>query len=110
MEGLNGNSRLLRIFIGESDKWQGRPLDEAIVREAKQRGLAGASVFRGYMGYGAGSRIHTAKVLRLSEDLPIMIEIVDQTEKVEAFLPALQKMVRGGMMTLEHIQVLHYQS
>ncbi|WP_018467431.1 DUF190 domain-containing protein [Calidithermus timidus] len=107
---LEGEAKLLRIFIGESDKWQGRPLYEAIVLEAKQHGLAGATVFKGVMGFGAHSRIHSAKVLQLSEDLPLMIEIVDSEEKIRAFLPLLDAMVREGLVTLERVEVIRYQS
>ncbi|MER3443554.1 MAG: hypothetical protein C4333_05300 [Meiothermus sp.] len=107
---LEGETKLLRIFIGESDKWQGRPLYEAIVLEAKQHGLAGATVFKGVMGFGAHSRIHSAKLLQLSEDLPLMIEIVDSDEKIRAFLPVLDAMVREGLVTLERVEVIRYRS
>lgn len=100
----------LRIFIGESDRWEHRPLYEAIVHKARERHLAGASVTRGMMGFGAASRIHTAKILRLSMDLPIVIEIVDRPEKVDAFLPELEKMIGGGMITLEKVKVIHYRA
>lgn len=105
---LEGEARLLRIFIGESDKWQGQPLHEAIVLEAKRHGLAGATVFKGIMGFGAHSRIHSTKVLQLSEDLPLMIEIVDSEEKIRAFLPLLDTMVREGLVTLERVEVIRY--
>ncbi len=98
----------LRIFIGESDRWEHRPLYEAIVQKARELHLAGATVFRGTMGFGASSRIHTAKILRLSMDLPIVIEIVDRAEKVNAFLPALDGMLGGGMVTMEKVKVIHY--
>jgi PII-like signaling protein len=107
---LSGEAKLLRIFIGESDKWKGKPLFEAIVLEAKARGLAGASVFKGFMGFGAHSRLHTSKILQLSEDLPVMIEIVDTEEKIEAFLPILDEMVQEGLLTLEKVQVIRYQA
>jgi PII-like signaling protein len=107
---LEGEAKLLRIFIGESDKWQGQPLHEAIVLEAKRQGLAGATVFKGVMGFGAHSRIHSAKVLQLSEDLPLMIEIVDSEEKIRAFLPLLDTMVREGLVTLERVEVIRYRS
>ncbi len=84
---LAGEAKLLRVFVGESDRYEGRPLYEAIVLEAKGQGLRGASVFKGIMGYGAHSRVHTAKILQLSEDLPVMVEIVDEEEKIRAFLP-----------------------
>jgi hypothetical protein len=101
---------LLRIFVGESDKQGHRPLYEVIVLKAREEGLAGATVLRGVMGFGKNSILHTAKILRLSEDLPMVIEIVDSLEKVEAFLPALDDMVTDGLVTLEKIKVLHYKS
>ena len=101
---------LLRIFIGESDRWEHRPLYEAIVMKARERHLAGATVLRGPMGFGAASTIHTAKILRLSTDLPIVIEIVDSEEKINAFLPDLEAMMGGGLVTLEKVKVLHYRS
>ncbi|GLV49321.1 hypothetical protein TJA_24220 [Thermus sp. LT1-2-5] len=109
-QGLAGEALLLRIFLGESDRFGGRPLHEAIVLEAKRRGLAGATVLKGFMGYGAHSRIHTAKVLQLSEDLPVVVEIVDTEEKIHAFLPVLEGMVKEGLITLEKVRVLRYQS
>ena len=96
---------LLRIYLGESDRWDGRPLYEAIVLEARQRGLAGATVLRGPMGYGSHSRLHTAKVLRLSEDLPVVVEIVDTRAQVDGFLPELEKMIEQGLVTLEQVEV-----
>jgi PII-like signaling protein len=105
---LEGEGQLLRIFIGENDRWHGRPLYEAIVTRAREAGLAGTTVLRGLMGYGAKSRIHTAKVLRLSEDLPIVVEIVDRADRIEAFLPALDEMVADGLVTLERAQVITY--
>jgi PII-like signaling protein len=98
----------LRIFIGESDKWHHRPLYEAIVLKARELHMAGATVLRGPMGFGADSRMHTAKVLRLSEDLPIVIELVDAKEKIDAFLPYVDAMVSEGLVTLERVQVLYY--
>jgi PII-like signaling protein len=100
--------QLLRIFIGESDQWEGRPLSDAIVREARRLGLAGATVFRGFQGYGAHSRIHTARILRLSEDLPVVVEIVDSEERIQAFLPRLDEMVKEGLATVEKATVLFY--
>jgi uncharacterized protein len=99
---------LLRVFIGESDKWQHQPLYEAIVMKARERHLAGATVLRGPMGFGAASRIHTAKILRLSMDLPMVIEIVDCQEKINAFLADLEEMMGGGLITLEKVKVIHY--
>ena len=101
---------LLRIFIGENDKWQGQPLYEAIVMKARELHLAGATVLRGPMGFGAKSRLHTAKVLRLSEDLPILIEIVDSREKIEEFLPQIDQMVQDGLVTLEKVEVIKYRA
>lgn len=99
---------LLRIFIGEDDRIRGRPLFEAIVLKAREAGLAGATVLRGPMSFGKSSTLHTAKVLRLSEDLPIVIEIVDTQEKIDAFLPLLDPMMGSGLVTLERVQVLQY--
>ena len=98
----------LRIFIGESDHYGGKPLYEAIVMTARERHLAGATVLRGPMGFGASSRLHTTKILRLSEDLPLVIEIVDSEEKVNAFLPTLDGLMTSGLITLEKVQVLQY--
>jgi len=105
---IEGEGQLLRIFIGESDRWDGRPLYEAIVRKARELGLAGATVLRGLEGFGAHSRIHTAKILRLSEDLPIVIEIVDHAERIEQLLPALDRLVGDGLITIEKVRVLAY--
>jgi PII-like signaling protein len=99
---------LLRIFFGEADKYQGRPLYEAIVMKARELHLAGATVLRGPMGFGHSSRVHTAKILRLSEDLPLLIEIVDAEEKIDAFLPVLDEMMGSGLVTLEKVKVLQY--
>ena len=99
---------LLRVFIGESDRYQHRPLYEAIVLKARQLDLAGATVLRGPMGFGKSSHLHTAKILRLSMDLPIVIEIVDSEEKVNAFLPMLDQMMGGGLVTLERVKVIRY--
>ena len=105
---IEGEGQLLRIYIGESDQWEGRPLYEAIVLRARERGLAGATVLRGLMGFGAHSRLHTAKVLRLSEDLPIIIEIADKAERIETFLPEIDRMVSEGLITLERVRILAY--
>ncbi len=99
---------LLRIFIGESDRWEHQPLYEAIVLKARESHLAGATVLRGPMGFGKSSRLHTAKILRLSMDLPIVIEIVDSEEKINAFVPLLQPMIGGGLVTLERVKVIDY--
>jgi PII-like signaling protein len=105
---LPHEAELLRIFIGDSDKHQGRPLYEVIVEEARRRGLAGATVLRGTLGFGANSRIHTAKILRLSEDLPMVIEIVDRPERIAEFLPDLDRMIGEGLVTLEKVRVIAY--
>ena len=99
---------LLRIFIGESDKYQNLPLYEAIVLKAKEMHLAGATVLRGPMGYGHSSRLHTAKILRLSEDLPLLIEIVDSEQVIDGFLPVLDGRIESGLVTLEKVRVLRY--
>ena len=99
---------LLRIFIGEDDKFGGSPLYEAIVLKARELHLAGATVLRGPMGFGASSRLHTTKIMRLSEDLPLVIEIVDSEEKINSFLPTLDEMMTSGLTTLEKVQVLQY--
>ena len=105
---LPQESVLLRIFIGESDRHGGHPLHEAIVLKAREQHLAGATVLRGAMGFGKSSRLHTAKILRLSIDLPLVIEIVDSAEKINAFLPVLDGMMSGGLVTLEPVRVIHY--
>lgn len=99
---------LLRIFIGEDDVHEGTPLYEAIVLKARELHLAGATVLRGPMGFGHSSRLHTAKILRLSADLPVVIEIVDADEKIDAFLPVLDGMMQGGLVTLEKVRVRYY--
>jgi len=101
---------LLRIFIGESDRWEHQPLYEAIVLKAREAQLAGATVLRGPMGFGKSSRLHTAKILRLSMDLPLIIEIVDAEEKIQAFLPTLDQMMKGGLVTLEKVRVIQYRA
>jgi hypothetical protein len=101
---------LLRIFLGESDRWHGKPLYEAIVLKARELHLAGATVLRGPMGFGANSRLHTAKILRLSEDLPIVIEIVDSKEKIDELLPHIDSMVVEGLVTLERVTVIKYRA
>ena len=104
------DATLLRIFIGETDRWQHKPLYEAIVLKARELHLAGATVLRGIMGFGKSSRLHTAKILRLSLDLPLVIEIVDSEDKINAFLPLLDKMLSGGLVTLEKVRVIHYRA
>ena len=105
---LEGDGLLLRIFIGELDKHHHTPLYEAIVLRARELGLAGATVLHGPMGFGARSRMHTAKILRLSEDLPVVIEIVDKEEKINAFLPELDKLIGDGLVTLEKVHIITY--
>jgi hypothetical protein len=105
---LPQEGHLLRIFIGESDKHDGRPLYEWLVLEARERGLAGATAWRGIQGFGAHSRMHTAKILRLSDDLPIVVEIVDTREKIEAFLPIVDEVIEEGLATLERVEVRFY--
>src|SRR5476649_2243842 len=99
---------LLRIFIGEADRWQHKPLYEAIVCKARELHLGGATVLRGPMGFGRTSRLHTAKILNMSTDLPLVIEIVDSEANISAFLPVIDEMITGGLVTLEKVKVLHY--
>jgi PII-like signaling protein len=101
---------LLRIFIGESDRFEHKPLYEAIVLKAREMHLAGATVLRGPMGFGKSSRLHTAKILRLSMDLPLVIEIVDSEEKIQSFLPVLDTMMGGGLLTMEPVKVIQYRA
>jgi uncharacterized protein len=105
---LPSEADLLRIFIGESDKVGGRPLYEVIVELARRKGLAGATVLKGCLGFGANSRIHTTKILRLSEDLPMVIEIVDKPERIQELLPELDTMIQEGLVTLEKVRVIAY--
>jgi PII-like signaling protein len=105
---LEGEGTLLRIYLGELDKHGHQPLYEAIVLKARELGLAGATVLRGPMGFGAHSRLHTAKILRLSEDLPVLIEIVDKEDKINAFLPVLDQMLGDGLVTLEKVRVIRW--
>jgi PII-like signaling protein len=109
MENSHDN-RLLRIFIGESDTHGGRPLYQEIVETLRREGLAGATVLRGIEGFGKSSRLHTAHILRLSEDLPIVVECVDTVEKIEAILPALDTMIREGLVTMERVDVRVYRA
>jgi len=107
---LPHEATLLRIFLGESDRWEHHPLYEAIVLQARERHLAGATVLRGAMGFGKSSRLHTTKILRLSMDLPVVIEIVDSDENIQAFLPVLDGMMQGGLVTLEKVKVVDYRA
>src|SRR5437763_13165182 len=106
---LSEDAVLLRIFIGENDRWRHQALYEAIVMKARELHLAGATVLRGPMGFGAASRIHTAKILRLSMDLPMVIEIVDTEQKINTLLPLLDEIMGSGLVTLEKVKVIHYQ-
>ena len=108
MQGLTGERTLMRIHLGERDKYQGRPLYEAIVHLLRTRGFAGATVFRGIMGFGASAGVHTEKVLRLSLDLPIVVECVDTEERIQEVLPELDRMIGGGLITLERARVIVY--
>ena len=110
MTRLAGEGKLLRIFIGESDRWHGRPLYQAIVERVREEGLAGATVIRGIEGFGADSHLHTSRILRLSEDLPVVIELVDTPERIDAVLPLLDEMVEEGMVTVERVQIVVYRS
>ena len=105
---LDSDGKLLRIFIGEADTWHGKPLYRAIVERVRAEGLAGATVVRGIEGFGADSRLHTSRILRLSEDLPVVIEIVDSAERIERILPLLDEMVGEGMVTVENVHVIAY--
>ena len=105
---IEGEGKLLRVFLGESDRWHGKPLYQAIVERVRKEGLAGATVLRGIEGFGADSRLHTARILRLSEDLPVVIEIVDSAEQIERILPVLDEMVGEGMVTVKRVEVIAY--
>jgi hypothetical protein len=107
---LEGEGKLLRIFIGESDRWHGKPLYQAIVQRVREEGLAGATVVRGIEGFGADSHLHTSRILRMSEDLPIVVEIVDEAERIDAILPVLDEMVDEGLVTVERVHVVTYRS
>jgi PII-like signaling protein len=110
MMHLPHDAMLLRIFIGESDRWKKQPLYETIVLKARELHLAGATVLRGPMGFGKSSRIHTTKILRLSMDLPLVIEIIDTEEKINILLPLLDEMMQGGLITMEKVRVIDYRS
>jgi PII-like signaling protein len=107
---LEGEGKLLRIFIGESDRHGRKPLYQAIVEMLREEGLAGATVLRGIEGFGANSHLHTARILRLSEDLPVVIEVADTAERIEAVMPKLDEMVKEGLVTLERVQVVAYRA
>ncbi|MEX2245401.1 MAG: DUF190 domain-containing protein [Dehalococcoidia bacterium] len=105
---ITGPARLLKVYIGEADKWRGKPLSTALVERLRAEGLAGATVTRGVEGFGANSRIHTAHILRLSEDLPLVVEVVDRAERIERILPLIDEMVGDGLVTLADVDVVHY--
>jgi PII-like signaling protein len=105
---MEGDGKLLRIFVGESDRFEGKPLFEAIVESVRREGLAGATVLRGIEGFGASSHLHTSRILRLSEDLPVVIEIVDSEENIDRVLPTIDAMVGDGMMTIEKVHIITY--
>ncbi|HET7572120.1 MAG TPA: DUF190 domain-containing protein [Gaiellaceae bacterium] len=107
---IEGEGKLLRLFIGESDTWHGKPLYQAIVERVREEGMAGATVIRGIEGFGADSHLHTSRILRLSEDLPVVIEIVDTPERIDRIVPILDEMVSEGMLTLERVQIVSYRS
>jgi len=107
---IEGTGLLVRIYIGESDTWHGRPLYEAIVHLLRERGLAGATVLRGIEGFGAKAHLHTTRILRLSEDLPLVIEVVDRAENIERILPELDEMISDGLVTIEAVEVITYRS
>ncbi|MFA5155765.1 MAG: DUF190 domain-containing protein [Candidatus Omnitrophota bacterium] len=107
---IPADGKLLRIFIGEADKWQGKPLYEEIILLAKKNSMAGATAVKGFMGFGCKSHMHTTKLLRLSEDLPVIIEIVDSEEKINQFLPFLDEMVHEGLITIEKANVVMYKA
>jgi len=107
---IEGKGKLLRIYVGESDTWHGKPLYQAIVERVRAEGLAGATVIRGIEGFGADSRIHTSRILRLSEDLPVLIEIADTTERIDRIVPLLDEMVTEGLVTVENVEIIAYRS
>ena len=107
---IEGEGKLLRVFVGESDRWHGKPLYQAIVQRVREEGLAGATVIRGIEGFGADSHLHTSRILRLSEDLPVVIELVDTAENIDRVLPLLDEMVEEGMVTVEPVHVISYRS
>jgi hypothetical protein len=105
---IEGTALLARIYLGESDTWHGRPLYEAIVHRLRERGIAGATVLRGIEGYGAAARIHTTRILRLSEDLPVLVEVVDREDRLREVLPEIDAMIGGGLITVERVEVVAY--
>ncbi len=110
MRTIRGQQTLMRIFIGESDKWEGKPLYEALLHLLREEGIAGATVLRAVAGFGANSTVHTASVLRLSVDLPIVVEVVDATDRIESVLPKLDERIGGGLITLEKVEVIMHRA
>lgn len=108
MRSLDGDGVLMRIFIGESDQWHHRPLAMALVERLRQEGFSGATVFRGTAGFGAHSVVHSTQILRLSQDLPVLIEVVDSSDRIETLLPILDEMVTEGLVTMEKVRVVKY--
>jgi len=109
-EKFEGERTLMRIHTGESDKWQGKPLHEAIIQMLRKEGFSGATVLRGVAGFGGSSILHTDKLLRMSQDLPIILEVIEATDRIEAILPRLDEMVEGGLITLEKVRVILYRA
>lgn len=109
-ERFEGERVLMRIHIGESDKWHGKPLYQAILEMLRKEGFSGATILRGVAGYGSASRVHTEKILRLSQDLPVVIEVVEDSARIEGLLPRLDEMIGGGLITLEKVRVILYRS
>jgi uncharacterized protein len=107
---IEGEGKLVRVFVGESDTWHGRPLYQAIVERVRKEGFAGATVVRGIEGFGAHSRVHTTRILRLSQDLPVVIELVDTNERIDELLPVLDEMVSEGLVTLERVEIIAYRA
>ncbi|HEX6312677.1 MAG TPA: DUF190 domain-containing protein [Acidimicrobiia bacterium] len=107
---LEGRGKLLRVFVGESDTWHGRPLYQVLVERFREAGLAGATVMRGIEGYGARSRLHTTRILRLSEDLPLVIEVADREDRIRSILPELDELIGEGLVTLEDVEILVYRA
>lgn len=107
---ITGPAKVLRVYIGESDKWHGKPLSTALLLRLREEGVAGATVLRATEGFGANSRIHTAHVLRLSQDLPIIVEVVDRADRIERVLPIVDEMVGDGLVTLADVEVVHYRA
>ena len=108
MDDITGPAKMLKIYIGESDRWRGKPLATALVERLRAEGMAGATVLRGVEGFGAASRLHTAHILRLSEDLPLVVEVIDSPERIARVLPIVDEMVGGGLVTVIDVEVVQY--